>query len=284
MKNFITYRIAATLQLLVFFFIAVLALRPMDYMPANWQEIPGFGSHEWPSFFKMPVLMLMLITLLNDGTLISIGYDHVVPSKYPNVWNLPVLFTVSSVLAAVALFSSLILLYLCLDSWEEGSFFQTSGMGGLHYGQITTVIYLKVSISDFLTLFSARTHDGFFWSSTPSPILVVAASLALSLSTILACAWPEGEVDGEEVIGLAMREPKALAFYIWLYCIVWWFVQDAFKVYTYYILDKYNLFGINDTLMLGKGGVGAASIAEAKNPLNSDEEQGKGLSAKLLAH
>jgi hypothetical protein len=29
----------------------------------------------WPEFFHMPVLMLMLITVLNDGTLIAIGYD-----------------------------------------------------------------------------------------------------------------------------------------------------------------------------------------------------------------
>ena len=28
-------------------------------------------------------MMLMLITLLNDGTLISIGYDNVNPSKTP---------------------------------------------------------------------------------------------------------------------------------------------------------------------------------------------------------
>ena len=32
--------------------------------------------------------MLMLITLLNDGTLISIGYDYVTPSKMPEKWNL----------------------------------------------------------------------------------------------------------------------------------------------------------------------------------------------------
>jgi len=37
MKNFITYRIAATLQLLIFFFIAVLALKPSDYMPSDWE-------------------------------------------------------------------------------------------------------------------------------------------------------------------------------------------------------------------------------------------------------
>ena len=34
----------------------------------------------WPLCFQLPVLMLMLITLLNDGTLISIGYDNVKPN------------------------------------------------------------------------------------------------------------------------------------------------------------------------------------------------------------
>ena len=43
---------------------------------------------EVPSFFQLPVLMLMLITLLNDGILISVGYDHVIPSARPEKWNL----------------------------------------------------------------------------------------------------------------------------------------------------------------------------------------------------
>ena len=45
---------------------------------------------QWPSFFQLPVLMLMLITLLNDGTLISIGYDRVIPNLRPDKWNLRV--------------------------------------------------------------------------------------------------------------------------------------------------------------------------------------------------
>jgi H+-transporting ATPase len=163
LKNFILYRISATLQLLIFFFIAVFSLRPVDnfehnYCPSNLQpsqcfvkEAPklyaepmnkklvtdkglfvpeykratprtcpkglklgdsncwsnpnlfALSAHtylkddkghttedanecmkdkdgacysagtSWPDFFQLPVLMLMLITLLNDGTLISIG-------------------------------------------------------------------------------------------------------------------------------------------------------------------------------------------------------------------
>ena len=101
-SNFLTYRIAATLQLLFFFFIAVFAFKPVDY------------ESTWPVYFSLPVLLLMLITLLNDGTMISIGYDNVVPSKTPAVWNLRVLFTVGGVLATVACLSSLVLLYMLL--------------------------------------------------------------------------------------------------------------------------------------------------------------------------
>ena len=134
-KNFLTYRIAATLQLLIFFFIAVLAYKPVDYMPSDWEENPDFpDGSEWPAFFHMPVLMLMLITLLNDGTLIAIGYDNAVAREVPEKWNLPVLYLISSVLAGVALVSSILLLDLMLASWHTEAFFQTSGLGGLSIG------------------------------------------------------------------------------------------------------------------------------------------------------
>ena len=100
--------------------------------------------------------------LLNDGTLISIGYDTVTPSPTPEKWNLPALFTVSSTLGGVALVSSLLMLWQGLDSWNPNSFWQSAlGLPGMSYGQITSMVYLKVSISDFLTLFryGTTTHQ-----------------------------------------------------------------------------------------------------------------------------
>lgn len=123
--------------------------------------------------------MLMLITLLNDGTLIAIGYDHVEPSHTPCLWNLKVLFTVGIVLAGVACASSLLLLQMSLSSWNDNSFYQRIGLGGVSYGQITTSIFLKVAVSDFLTLFSARADEEWFWTSRPAPILLAAAAFAL---------------------------------------------------------------------------------------------------------
>ena len=165
---------------------------------------------------------------MNDGTLIAIGYDNVVPPDTPAVWNLRVLFVVGMVLAGVACASSLLLLYLSLDSWQPNSFYQSIGLGGISYGQITTSMFLKVAVSDFLTLFSARAGDNWFWTSKPAPILLAAACFALTTSTLLACFWPNSRPDGIPTIGLWRRTPYILPLYIWIYCILWWFVQVNF--------------------------------------------------------
>jgi len=227
----------------------VLTLPPQHYVPdprpAGWLD--SADAHEWPRFFQMPVLMLMLITLLNDGTLISIGYDRVKASPYPEKWALPVLFIIASVLGAVACGSSLLLLWGCLDSWREGSWFQAFGIGGVSYKHVTTIIYLKVSISDFLTLFSARAHEGFFWESRPSPILFGAGALALTLSTVLAISWPQGILDGIAVEGMGHHPNQYLFFWVWFYCLLVWVVQDAAKVVCIRLLYRYNVYGIADS-------------------------------------
>merc|ERR1719156_319912 len=129
-RSFLTYRIAATLQLLCFFFIAVFAYRPNEYMPKDWQKDPEFmDTQEWPPFFHMPVLML--ITLLNDGTLITIGYDIAVAPKTPPKWNMPFLFSMAFVQSFVAMISSVNLLYILLHSWDENSWMKQLGLGGI---------------------------------------------------------------------------------------------------------------------------------------------------------
>lgn len=78
-------------------------------------------------------------------------------------------------------------------------------------------------------------------------ILLVCAMIALTLSTILACIWPKSNPDDIPAMGLFIGSNGILALLIWIYCIIWWFIQDIFKVLTYFILEKYNLFGINNT-------------------------------------
>jgi H+-transporting ATPase len=230
MRSFLTYRIAATLQLLVFFFIAVLSFHPKDF------------NEDFDDFFHLPVLMLMLITLLNDGTLIAIGYDNVIPSRSPQIWNIPRLFTISIALAIFACGSSLLLLYWALDSWHTDSFLYKIGLGKVKYGQIICMMYLKVSVSDFLTLFASRAHNKFFWKSRPATILMGAAAVALSASTIVSTSWPYSHPDKIQTEGMGRSEPKLLPLFVWIYCIIWWILQDVFKVLVYQLLKRMHLF------------------------------------------
>jgi H+-transporting ATPase len=246
MLSFLTYRVSATLQLVFFFFIAVFSMNPSGYATTS-------GGFATPAFFNLPVLMFMLITLLNDGTLMAIGYDNVVPQPRPQRWNLPALFFTSAVLAAVACVSSLLLLWLCLDSMHrpEGSWFAAIGLSPATYPHTVTAVYLKVSISDFLTLFTARTHEKPFYAFAPSGVLLIAASLSLLISTLVATFWVPQEFDGIPVAGLARSLPggqelnttsRLMPLWVWLYCIFWLLVQDAGKVLAYHAIERFDLF------------------------------------------
>eukprot|EP00050_Salpingoeca_kvevrii_P011240 m.13841 g.13841 ORF g.13841 m.13841 type:complete len:521 (+) comp3326_c0_seq1:1-1563(+) len=238
MRSFLMYRISATLQLLLFFFISVFAFDPKEYEPSN---IPA--GEEYPTYFHLPVIMLMLITLLNDGTLLSIGYDNVRPPHHPMKWNLRALFFVAFTMSAISLVSSLLLLWMALDSTSSSSVFHYIGIPELTYGKIVTAIFLKVAVSDFLTLFSARTNDKHFFYSAPNKLLVIGAFLALVTSTMLASFWPEAKLDDEPVLGLARGDYRLLPLWIWLYCIFWFLIQDSVKVWSFKLIEHLHLFG-----------------------------------------
>lgn len=243
-KNFINYRVAATLQLLIFFFVTVFAFPPDYYYKKNNVAVLAPGDQEWPVFFQLPVLLLMLITLLNDGTLITIGYDNVHPSKGPEKWNLPLLGCISTILAAVACGSSLLLVWAALDSWNPDGAFHALGLPQVQYAQVVMMIYMKVSISDFLTLFSCRTRS-FFFTERPGVLLLGGACVALSLSTILACWWPESTIDHIHIAGLATSRYsyKLFPLWVWVYCLIVWIIQDTLKVIAYKVIYALHLFG-----------------------------------------
>jgi H+-transporting ATPase len=192
----------------------------------------------------MPVLMLMLITLLNDGTLITIAYDYAEASPTPAKWNIPSLFVTSTIIGMISCLSSLLLLWFLLTSQDPNGFFQMLNIGGVNYGQITTAIYLKVSVSDFLTLFSARTGPKFFWQVKPAATLFIGGVAALTISSILAIFWPASEQDGIPTEGL--RDNMDVWGFVWLYCIFWWIIQDVAKVAAYQIMHRLNFNNVND--------------------------------------
>lgn len=187
----------------------------------------------------------MLITLLNDGTLITIAYDHAEARATPCIWNLPALFLTSTTLGIVSCFSSLLLLHILLDSWTADGFFQKIGFQGVEYGQMILAMYLKISVSDFLTLFSARTGMNFFFQVAPAPMLLGGGAFALFLSSILAVTWKEGDIDEIPVNGL--KNDMELFGFVWIYSLVFFFLQDALKVGVFHWMYWKNFHNIAST-------------------------------------
>jgi H+-transporting ATPase len=248
LNTFLSYRFCASLQMLVFFFIAVFAFKPIDYMPADWETRNDFPDDEWEDYFTLPALMLMIMTLMNNAHVIAIGYDNAEARMVPEKWNLPVLIVVNAIEGSVGMIATLLLLYLSLSSWDPDGIYQKIGLGGLSYGQITTSIFLQLSVSQYLTLYAVRAGPNWFWAvRPPSAVLLTASGLALTVSTLLATLWPRAFSSSIPTRGLAYRHPHLLPLYIWIYSIVWFLIEDVVKVTTYYVIRTNDLFGYNDT-------------------------------------
>jgi hypothetical protein len=200
--------------------------------------------------FTLPVISMVLITILNDGCMITISQDRVTPEKKPQKWELFEATIVAIMLGMVACASSLFLLVGCLHFNQRHpsdtvKFMAARGKNYLTWYEVRTIIYLKVSISDFLTLFSARTRT-WFWERYLGGPLLIAAIVALSISTIFALFWDSiFDVNklGESAFMEGLQRSDGAVVATWLYCILWWIIQDAAKVWTYWLLDMYTELG-----------------------------------------
>lgn len=144
-------------------------------------------------------------------------------------WNLKALFLVSSIMAAWSCLSSLLLLYFALTSHRD-NVFRAFSLPAMPYGKVVTLIYLKVAVSDFLTLFSARAGPRPFWATRPALVLLAGAGVSLLVTTLVACLWPPGTLDSREISGLTRGPGHGLwPLWVWLYCIVVFLLQDATK-------------------------------------------------------
>eukprot|EP00743_Colponemidia_sp_Colp-15_P005755 GILK01006186.1.p1 GENE.GILK01006186.1~~GILK01006186.1.p1 ORF type:complete len:1042 (-),score=202.42 GILK01006186.1:164-3166(-) len=228
-RNYLIYRIACTLQLLVFFFISILGFNPSTYgKDGNGEDVPYLT-------FRLPVIALVIITVLNDGSMITCAYDYVIPGQKPERWNLKRDLIMSSVLGGVACISSLVWLHVSLCCMAGyGILVEWFNQDAITFPQVLAILYLKISLSDFLTVFSARTED-WFWTRKSGNALLLASIFATLASTFLAVYWPlNGIVPAEE---LSLGDiPWAIAGITWLYCILWWLLQDIVKVYVWKVL------------------------------------------------
>ena len=93
MRNYCLYRISCTIQLLCFFFFAIVSIEPNSstFYGVNYPDpVTGYEHCQIDHnvAFTLPVLSLVVITILNDGTIITIAYDKVIPENRPQKWDM----------------------------------------------------------------------------------------------------------------------------------------------------------------------------------------------------
>jgi len=189
MTNYATYRISETVALLGFLTLTILLF----------------------DFYPVTAIMVVLIAILNDGSILSIAYDNARPAGQPQRWDMRLVLGVASVLGAYAVMRSFGIFYL-------GRTYL--GLAG-DADTLRTLVYLNLAVGGIFTLFVARTR-GPFWSIPPSPILLGATIGAQLVATFIA------------VYGFLMAPLGwVLAGLVWAYCAVLFLIQDWVKMLAY---------------------------------------------------
>ncbi|CBZ25656.1 putative P-type H+-ATPase [Leishmania mexicana MHOM/GT/2001/U1103] len=167
------------------------------------------------------------------------------------------------------------------------------GLAQLPQGKLVTMLYLKISISDFLTLFSSRTGGHFFFHMAPSPILFCGAIISLLVSTMAASFWHKSRPDNVLTEGLAWGQTNAerlLPLWVWIYCIVWWLVQDVVKVLAHICMDAVDLFGcVSEASGSGpikpySDGMEGNGFEPVKKPAEKSTEKSLNMSVSSASH
>jgi len=248
-----------------------LGYRPTENFPPKQRRVgsdstifSSSGTDETETVFTLPVIALVLITILNDGTIITICRDFVIPASRPQSWNLPEIFTLSSGLGALLILENLLMLLMGFNSgsghhsgshcgqsrgdYPSGSdinpskcdgflasVFGDSEKGTMSYRQVKSLMYLSVSISSFLTVYAARVR-GPFYELRPGSLLFSASVFSWIITTLFS-AFADDISDDLYMEGL---EAKTI-FFVWAWCIGFFLIQDlVVKRAVYYTYDKLN--------------------------------------------
>lgn len=199
MRNYAVYACAVTIRIVVCFAI----------MAFGWQ-------------FDFPSFMVLIIAVLNDGTIMTLSLDRVLPSTTPDSWDLAEVFAYG-IGYGLYLTGSTIALYAVM---RHTDFFE-SRFGVNPVGKESNdpqghmVIYLQVAIISQALIFVTRSH-GPSWTERPSYALMIAFCIAQLISSIIAGFGNWGFTNVRAISG-------GWIGIVWVWNIVWYFPMDLVK-------------------------------------------------------
>ncbi|KAG0039102.1 plasma membrane H+-ATPase [Podila clonocystis] len=170
--------------------------------------------------FDFPPFMVLILAILNDGTILTISKDRVVPSQYPNHWDLKEIFS-SAIAYGIYLTASTLAFYATAFHTD---FFSNMGLDTFtdpNDYKMHSIIYLQVSTLSQALIFVTRSQ-GFSYVERPSAILAFAFVFAQVIATLIAvyANWGFTQIQG---CGWGW------AAAVWVWNIVWYFPMDLIK-------------------------------------------------------
>ncbi|KAJ8901629.1 hypothetical protein NDN08_003837 [Rhodosorus marinus] len=206
MKNYALLATATTVRVVVSFSILIFA----------WK-------------YDQPPFLVLLLALLNDGTIMTISTDRVQPSKVPDQWRLGEIFFVAVTMGLYLTISTLLFFHIVFETdfpqtlgleapWldPESSDFRNPNAFMLH-----SLVYMQVSISGQALIFSTRSTT-FWFMERPSVLLMLAFVTAQLICTFLGVYADFGFT---QISGVGW----GWAAFVWVYNLCWFLPIDIPK-------------------------------------------------------
>ncbi|KAI3929279.1 hypothetical protein MKX01_006515 [Papaver californicum] len=205
MKNYTIYAVSITIRI-VFGFMFIALIWKFDFAP----------------------FMVLIIAILNDGTIMTISKDRVKPSPTPDSWKLKEIFATGVVLGSYLALMTVIFFWA---AWKTDFFPDKFGVKPIRDDkrEMMAALYLQVSIVSQALIFVTRSRS---WSFVERPgFLLVFAFFAAQLVATLIAVYANWAFANMRGIGWGW------AGVIWLFSLVTYFPLDILKFAIRYILS-----------------------------------------------
>ncbi|EEE65209.1 hypothetical protein OsJ_20350 [Oryza sativa Japonica Group] len=222
MKNYTIYAVSITIRI-VLGFLLIAIIWKFDFAP----------------------FMVLIIAILNDGTIMTISKDRVKPSPTPDCWKLNEIFLTGVVLGTYMALVTVLFFYLAHDT---NFFTDVFGVTSIRESEreLMAALYLQVSIISQALIFVTRSRS---WSFVERPgfLLLFAFFAAQMVATAIAvyARW-----DFCRIQGIGWRWGGA----VWQFSVVTYLPLDVLK-----FIIRYALTG-------GKAGDSAQKKASSPPP------------------
>ncbi|KAB2613160.1 ATPase 10 [Pyrus ussuriensis x Pyrus communis] len=243
MKNYTIYAVSITIRIVLGFVLLALI----------WE-------------YDFPPFMVLIIAILNDGTIMTISQDRVKPSPKPDSWKLKEIFATGIVIGTYLALVTVLFYWVVIDTDFFESTFNLRDLSS-NSEEVSSAVYLQVSIISQALIFVTRSQ-GWSFLERPGTMLMCAFVLAQLVATVIAVY---AKISFAYISGIGW----GWAGVIWLYSLIFYIPLDIIKFIIRYALtgDAWNLLFERKTAFSSKKDYGKEDRA-AKWILSQKSLQG----------